>query len=199
MNWSAFFQGAPQGMMQGLDWSQKFQQAQRMNPELYKQQQLQNQQSQAMNPLLLQHQQLQNQGLGQNQQQSGQRFGQENSAMDAYTRMMQMQGGAGGGMGGGMGGGQPKMMGGGMPANQGMAPTATPMQGSGNAFMDAQNLHPDAIMGMPNPYGTQQQSMDTLPGGASMLPYNMVNPSAWGQDYRQGGNPLAGGWMGWGQ
>jgi hypothetical protein len=135
MNWSAFFQGAPAGFSQGMDWTQRFNQ------------------NQQMNPLLVQHQQLQNQQLGQNIGQSGTSFGREGNMYDAMMRAYGVNGAQGGqiSQSGGLGmpapgqgqgqhspyiAGQPFQ--GGQPP-QGTTPTATPQnayQGPGNNFAD---------------------------------------------------------------
>lgn len=81
MNWSAFFQGGPAGLSQGMDWSQRYNQ------------------NQQMNPLLLQHQQLQNQQMQQNISHGGQQFdwqkgvyGLTPPSMQGYGQQLGMQG-----------------------------------------------------------------------------------------------------------
>lgn len=159
MNWSAFFQGAPAGFSQGMDWSQRFNQNQQMNPLLLQHQQLQNQQMAQMNPLQLQHQQLQNQDLGQNISQNGTNFNREGGAYDAIMKQYAP--------------GQPGMP---MPGQhqlpQGTTPTAQPQgqyQDPGNAFIPSSQGPGNAILGMTNPYAGQPPVQFDPNGGPGML------------------------------
>lgn len=146
MNWSAFFSGAPAGFSQGMDWGQKFEQ------------------NQQMNPLLLQHQQLQNQQLGQDIGHSGITFNREGNVFDALMRQyMPGQGGQGYGQQPGMSiPGQHKQ---GQPP-QGTVPTATPQyQDPGNAFAPQPQGVAGATGGGVNPF-----ALGNTQGGMNMYP-----------------------------
>lgn len=123
MNWSSFFQGAPQGLQQGLNWGQQFNQNQQMNPMLLQQQQQLNDYNKQYYPLYLQM-------LRQRMAQGGQQFGQNQAALSALTNAglfgMPGAGGGGAGAGGGVGGGGG---GGGGSIPQGLPPTSQPTGG----------------------------------------------------------------------
>lgn len=141
MNWSAFFQGAPAGFSQGMDWTQRFNQ------------------SQQMNPLLVQHQQLQNQQLGQNIGQSGTNFNREGNAFNAFMRQYMP--------GQGSGQGQPGMP---MPG-QGMTPTAKPqsMPNMDNILAGPQANGPGNVFGQMAPFSYTPAEISGLyaPTGAA--------------------------------
>jgi hypothetical protein len=138
MNWSAFFSGAPSGFSQGMDWTQRYNQQNKMNP------------------LQAQHQQLQNQQMQQNMSQGATTFNREGGAFDAMMRQYMpwntgqggqqgAQGGQQGTQGGQLGMPNPMSVHGNPPP--GMAPTARP-QGQSMPNMDN-------ILAGPQAYGQQ--------------------------------------------